>query len=52
MLWVFGKPAVELAGFVQARIDAIGGGALAIRVAPGVKTELWGDAANIPVATL
>ena len=24
----------------------------AIRVAPGVKTELWGDAANIPVATL
>jgi len=52
LLWVFGKPAMELAGFVQARIDAIDGGALAIRVAPGVKTELWGDAANVPVATL
>ena len=52
MLWVFGKPTMELAGFVQARIDATGGEALAIRVAPGVKTELWGDAANVPVATL
>lgn len=52
LLWVFGKPALELAGFVQARIDDAGGGTLAIRVAPGVKTELWGDAANIPVATL
>jgi alpha-D-xyloside xylohydrolase len=52
LLWVFGKPTTELAGFVQARIDAAGDGALAIRVAPGMKTELWGDAANVPVATL
>jgi alpha-D-xyloside xylohydrolase len=52
LLWVFGKPTAELAGFVQARIDAADGGTPAIRVAPGVKTELWGDAANIPVATL
>src|SRR4029079_4285153 len=52
LLWVFGKPTTELAVFVQARIDAAGDGALAIRVAPGMKTELWGDAANVPVATL
>jgi alpha-D-xyloside xylohydrolase len=51
LLWVFGKPAMELAGFAQARIDAVGDGLFTIRAAPGVKTELWGDAAGIPVGT-
>lgn len=50
LLWVFGKPAAELTGFAQARIDATGGDTFAIRVTPGVKAELWGDAANLPVA--
>ncbi len=52
MLWVFGKPAVELAGFAQAKVEAAGDGSFAIRVAPGVKTELWGDAAGLPVEAL
>ena len=29
-----------------------GGDTFAIRVAPGVKTELWGDAADLAVAPL
>jgi alpha-D-xyloside xylohydrolase len=52
LLWVFGKPATELRGFAQVRIDAVGDGMFTIRAAPGVKTELWGDAARIPVGTL
>ncbi len=52
LLWVFGKPAQELAGFAQARIEASGGDAFAIHAAAGVKTELWGDAAGLPVAPL
>ena len=52
LLWVFGRPAAEFSGFAQARIDGTGGDTFAIRVAPGVKTELWGDAANLPVAPL
>ncbi len=52
LLWVFGPPAAELTGFAQARIDDTGGGAFSVRVAPGVKAELWGDAAKTPVAPL
>ena len=52
LLWVFGKPAVSFRGFAQARIDGTGGDTFAIRVAPGIKTELWGDAASLPVAQL
>jgi alpha-D-xyloside xylohydrolase len=52
LLWVFGKPAVPLAGFAQARIEAGSDGALAIRAAESVKTELWGEAAGLPVGPL
>ena len=52
ILWVFGKPAKELTGFAQVHIDGTGGDTFAVRVAPGVKTELWGDAAGLPVAQL
>ncbi len=51
LLWVFGRPAQPLAGYAQARID-VDGAAPAIRVAPGVKAELWGDAASLPLQTL
>ena len=51
LLWVFGKPTVPLEGYAQARIDA-GTDGYAIRVAPGVKTELWGDAASLAVGDL
>jgi len=51
ILWVFGKPAAPLLDFTQLRIDADGDG-FSLRVAPGVKTELWGDAANLPVGVL
>ena len=51
LLWVFGAPAAELTGFAQAHIDAAGGGAFAVRVAPGVKAEVWGDA-QVGVGTL
>ncbi len=52
LLWVFGPPTTELTGFAQARIDNIGGDDFAIRAAPGVKTELWGDAAKLSVSPL
>jgi alpha-D-xyloside xylohydrolase len=51
MLWVFGKPASALE-LAQVRIAAQGDGTHAIRVAPGVKVELWGDAAGHPVSAL
>ena len=52
LLWVFGKPAVELVDFSQVRVEDMGDGSYAIRVAPGLKTELWGDAAALSVGTL
>jgi alpha-glucosidase (family GH31 glycosyl hydrolase) len=52
MLWVFGKPASALTGFAQLHIDAAGGDAFTVRVMPGLKTELWGDATDIAVASL
>ena len=52
MLWVFGKPTVPLRDFAQLRIDVTGLDTPAIRVASGVKTELWGDAAGLQVETL
>jgi alpha-D-xyloside xylohydrolase len=52
LLWVFGKPASALTGFAQLHIDAAGGDAFTVRVMPGLKTELWGDATDIAVASL
>ncbi|MCC7328205.1 MAG: glycoside hydrolase family 31 protein [Burkholderiales bacterium] len=52
LLWVFGAPTAELTSFAQARIDGTGGASFAIRAAPGVKAELWGDAAQLPVVPL
>ena len=52
LLWVFGVPTVELTGFAQAHVEGTGGGAFAIRVAPGIKAELWGDAAKLRVLPL
>lgn len=51
LLWVFGRPAVPLAGFAQARIDLTGDD-VAVRVAHGVRAELWGDAAQLPLLPL
>jgi alpha-D-xyloside xylohydrolase len=52
LLWVFGRPITALEGFAQVRIDDQGGGAFAIHAMPGVKTELWGDAASLSVNEL
>ncbi|MCC7217584.1 MAG: glycoside hydrolase family 31 protein [Burkholderiales bacterium] len=52
ILWVFGPPAAELAGFAQARVDAVGGGAFSVRVAPGVRTEVWGDPTKVSVGVI
>ena len=51
LLWVFGRPTVELTGFAQARIEDSGGRTFAVRVEPGVKMEVWGDASNLPVGS-
>lgn len=48
-LWVFGKPTAPLEGFAQARIAPGADGVAAIHAAPGVKVELFGDAAGLPV---
>ena len=62
MLWVFGRPTVGLDGLTQVRIDRdpaeavagedAGAGRFTIHTAPGIKTELWGDAAAMTVAEL
>ena len=52
LLWVFGKPTAPLTGFAQARIDFGGDDVYTVRVAHGVRTEVWGDAASVPVAPL
>ena len=49
---MFGPPAAELAGFAQARVDAVGGGAFSVRVAPGVRTEVWGDPTKVSVGVI
>ena len=49
-LWVFGRPTRPLEGLAQAGIAAGPDGAFAIRAAPEVKVELFGDAAGIEVA--
>jgi len=51
LLWVFGKPAAALA-HPQVRIEPAEGGHFAIRVAPGVTPELWGDAEGIDIGAL
>jgi alpha-D-xyloside xylohydrolase len=48
-LWVFGKPVAPLEGFAQVRIAPDATGAAAIDAASGVKVELFGDAAGLPV---
>ena len=52
LLWVFGKPTAPLTGFAQARIDFGGDDVYTVRVAHGVRTEVWGDAASVHVAPL
>jgi alpha-D-xyloside xylohydrolase len=50
MLWLFGKPTTPLA-FDQVRIEAATEG-FAVRVASGVKTEIWGDGTDVVVGPL
>ncbi len=52
LLWVFGRPTTALTGFAQARVDFGGDDVFTVRVAHGVRTEVWGDAAGVPVAPL
>jgi alpha-D-xyloside xylohydrolase len=51
LLWVFGTPAAPLAGFAQARIERAPDG-FAVRVAPGLKAEVWGDATQVQLQPL
>jgi alpha-D-xyloside xylohydrolase len=52
-LWLFGAPSQALGGFAQARIALAGGEARAsVSVAPEVKVEIFGDAAEIHVEPL
>ena len=52
LLWIFGRPTAPLTGFTQARIDFGGDDVYTVRVAHGVRTEVWGDAASVHVAPL
>ena len=52
LLWIFGRPTAPLTGFAQARIDFGGDDVYTVRVAHGVRTEVWGDAASVHVAPL
>ncbi len=52
LLWLFGKPAAPLTDFAQLHIDAAGGDTFNVRVMPGLKTEVWGDATNVAVGSL
>jgi len=52
LLWVFGPPTAALTGFAQARVDTVDGKAFAVHAAPGVKVELWGGAAGLPVVPI
>ena len=49
---MFGKPTASLTGFAQAHIDFAGDDVFTVRVAHGVRTEVWGDAASVFVAPL
>jgi alpha-D-xyloside xylohydrolase len=51
-LWAFGRPAASLDGYAQARIALDASGAYAIHAEPGMKVELFGDAAGMPVHPL
>jgi alpha-D-xyloside xylohydrolase len=51
-LWVFGRPTRPLEGFAQAKAVAGADGAYAIRAAPEVTVELFGDAGGIDVGIL
>jgi hypothetical protein len=48
-LWVFGKPETSLDGFAQAAIAADGGGSFAVRAAPEIAVEIFGDAAAVKI---
>jgi alpha-D-xyloside xylohydrolase len=48
-LWVFGKPETTLDGFAQAAIAADGGGSFAVRAAPEIAVEIFGDAAAVKI---
>jgi alpha-D-xyloside xylohydrolase len=45
LLWVFGPPEHALDGFAQATIETAGEGRFGVLVAPGVKVDVFGDAA-------
>ncbi len=51
-LWVFGSPARPLTGFSQATVDARPDGGFAVRAAPEVKVEIFGDAPGIDVGVI
>jgi alpha-D-xyloside xylohydrolase len=48
-LWIFGKPGAPLDGFTQAKIAADGGESFAVRAAPEVAVEIFGDAADVKI---
>ncbi len=52
LLWLFGKPAATLDRFAQVRIEAASDASFSVRVASGVRTEGWGDAASLGVGPL
>jgi hypothetical protein len=48
-LWVFGRPAQPLTGFVQAAVGAAADGTLTIDAAPELAVECFGDTSDVPV---
>jgi alpha-D-xyloside xylohydrolase len=48
-LWVFGSPTTPLEGFTQATITADREGSFAVRAAPDVAVEIFGDAAGVKI---
>jgi alpha-D-xyloside xylohydrolase len=44
-VWLFGRPETPLEGYGQARIEPAGDGAFAVRAAPDVAVETFGDVA-------
>lgn len=51
LAWIFGKPALPLPGFAQVAVSANGDDSFAVRVAPGVRAEIFGDPAGVDVRT-
>ena len=51
-LWVFGAPTQPLDGYAQVRIEPDEAGELAVRAAPGVDVQVFGDPSAVPVQPL